>query len=234
MFFLTWTVIKLPSISSTTHHLQGQMSVKHCHPAAERNKEPILQTLKKYIDNSKDGQFLEISSGSGQHVAHIAPNFPRIIFQPSEIEDSSLKSIAVYAAECPTKNIKPPVLLDVKTPTSQWINGTLEKTSLDYILNINMIHISEWQCTEGLFRSSGELLKPSGLLFTYGPYAINGEIKPESNVEFDKSLRMRNPSWGLRDIVRQLEPLATTNNLLLIKTHDLPANNKLLVWQKEK
>uniref|UniRef100_A0A069DX98 Putative cytochrome p450 4c1-like protein n=1 Tax=Panstrongylus megistus TaxID=65343 RepID=A0A069DX98_9HEMI len=209
------------------------MSVKHCHPAAERNKEPILQTLRNYIADSKNGVLLEISSGSGQHVTHIAPNFPKITFQPSEIEDSSLKSIAVYAAECPTKNIKPPVFIDVRTPISQWLNGTLEKASLDYMLNINMIHISEWICTEGLFRSCGELLKPSGYLFTYGPYANDDVIVPESNVEFDESLRMRNKSWGLRDIARQLQPLALKYNIVLIKTHDLPANNKLLVWQKQ-
>ncbi|KAK9498266.1 hypothetical protein O3M35_002942 [Rhynocoris fuscipes] len=210
------------------------MSSKHCHPAAERNKEPILRTLQQYINPSTSATLLEISSGSGQHVAHIAPNFPNILFQPTEIEASSLRSISAYAEECPSRNIKPPVALDVRTPPDQWLNGALNKDSLDYILNINMMHISEWSCTEGLFRGSGELLKPEGYLFTYGPYADNGVIRPESNIEFDRSLRMRCSDWGLRDITTQLIPLALKNNIIFLKQHDLPANNKLLVWQKKK
>lgn len=85
----------------------------------------------------------------------------------------------------------------------------------------------------GLFYGAGVLLKPEGVLFTYGPYAFDGVITPESNVSFDESLRSRDSSWGLRDVVRELEPLSKTNGLHLEQKHDLPANNNFLVWRKK-
>jgi len=67
----------------------------------------------------------------------------------------------------------------------------------------------------------------------YGPYAVDGKITPDSNVNFDRSLRAENPDWGLRDIRRELEPLASGLGLRLVQTHDLPANNKFLAWLKQ-
>lgn len=72
--------------------------------AAERNKEPILEVLKKYISNTK-AYFLEISSGTGQHVAHFAPHFPNLTFQPSEYDKDMLSSIQAWGQECPTQNV---------------------------------------------------------------------------------------------------------------------------------
>lgn len=210
------------------------MSHKHCHPAAERNKEPIFQCLKKYIDATNKSQFLEISSGSGQHVSHIAPHFPNTTFQPTELENSSLRSINEYVAENKTGNIKNAQLLDVRESPDKWLGETLKPGSLDYIMNVNMMHISEWACSEGLFSGAGVLLKPEGLLFTYGPYAFDGKITPESNVNFDASLRSRDPSWGLRDVIQELQPLAKTHGLQLEQKHDLPANNNFLIWRKIK
>lgn len=69
------------------------------------------------------------------------------------------------------------------------------------------------------------------MLVTYGPYAYNGVITPQSNVEFDKTLRAQNPEWGLRDI-KDMERIAKEYGVKLVKMYDLPANNKCLVWQK--
>ncbi|CAH1388521.1 unnamed protein product [Nezara viridula] len=213
--------------------LGSQPSIKHCHPAAERNKEPILQALKKYIDVNKKGYLLEISSGSGQHVTHFAPNFPNITFQPTEMEISSLKSINEYIADYSNGNIKKTQFLDAREPLDNWLDGTLKSGSVDYILNINLVHISEWACSEGLFKGAGELLKKDGYLFTYGPYSFNGSITPQSNIDFNATLKARNPSWGFRDVHRELEPLAKENGIVLEGKHELPANNHFLVWRKK-
>lgn len=53
-----------------------------------------------------------------------------------------------------------------------------------------MVHITPWSCAEGLFASAGKLLKPGGIMVTYGPYAIHGEITPESNVNFNEALKV--------------------------------------------
>lgn len=99
---------------------------------------------------------------------------------------------------------------------------------MDFILNINLIHISSFICTERLFHNAGQVLKRGGLLFTYGPYAFHGKISPESNVRFNSMLRSQNPQWGLRDI-HQLATLAASAGMQLLEGVPMPANNHFLV-----
>lgn len=206
---------------------------KLIYPAANRNKEPILQVLKRFLLDTRDSPtpatFLEISSGSGQHVAHFAPNFPEIQFQPSEVDKDLFGSISYYAQNCAKRNIKEPIYIDI---TKNLATFGFQNESIDYIYNANMIHISPYECTIGLFRNAGEFLKKEALMITYGPYSKDGVITPESNVNFDASLRERDPSWGIRDI-NVLVKLAHDNNLTLIDTIEMPANNHALIWKKE-
>lgn len=135
-------------------------------------------------------------------------------------------------------NILDPIFVDISQDLSQqeakYKDQPLKacQNAFDFILNINMIHISPLKCTEGLFRNASKLLKTQGLLFTYGPYSENYKITPESNVAFDESLRSQNKEWGIKDIC-DLKKLADENSIDLIKIYDLPANNKLLVWKKK-
>ncbi|XP_017768512.1 PREDICTED: UPF0585 protein CG18661 [Nicrophorus vespilloides] len=207
-----------------------KMTEKINYPSAERNKVYILDVLKKHFDSSRPGDVLEIASGTGQHAAHFAKHFQNLTFQPTEYEDALFRSIQAYAADAfPKKNIRQPILVDVSNDCDGW---KLPLKRYDYMININMIHISPIECTEGLFRSAGKLLKPKGgLMATYGPYAEDGVIKPESNVDFDEDLKRRNPSWGLRDI-DDLKKIAKENGIELIDKCDMPSNNKCLVWMK--
>lgn len=203
------------------------MSPKQIYPAATRNAEPILQILKKTLDGTKSGlQLLEVSSGTGQHALHFANNFPNITFQPTEFERSLLPSIAAYAEESKYGNLKEPLYLDISKPCLENQHG-----QFDYILNINMLHVSPWSCTEGLFRNSGQLLKAGGLLIIYGAMAVDGVLEPESNRQFDKSIRRQNREWGVRD-VRDLQKEAAKYAISLRNMYDMPANNKMLVWAK--
>ncbi|XP_072318331.1 methyltransferase-like 26 [Eucyclogobius newberryi] len=199
-------------------------------PAADRNKEPILSVLRESLDPGKPLQALEISSGTGQHVTHFAQGLRNIVWQPSEYDHQSLASIEAHRAHYRQANVKPAIHLDASLSHEHW--GDFQPESLDLVLNINMIHISPMACTEGLFRGAGALLKPQGLLLTYGPYAVNGRITPQSNVDFDQSLRQRNSEWGLRDVVL-LRSIAEINGLFLEKMVDMPANNKCLLFRKE-
>lgn len=84
----------------------------------------------------------------------------------------------------------------------------------------------------GLFKGSCYALKPNGRLFTYGAYANNGVITPQSNIDFNSSIKARNPGWGLRDITDQLVPIASKYGFTLIDQIAMPSNNHFLVWSK--
>lgn len=213
-----------------------QSLIRLKNPSADRNCQPILDCLLKILDRTQPGlKLLEISSGTGQHISYISPSFPNITFYPSEYETSMFGSIRAFTES--QRNVELPMTIDIRRPFGKWnwltVNLVPTKVSgtFDYMLNINMIHITPWECTEGLFKNASGLLKPNGIMLTYGPFASNGILIPESNVNFDQYLRSTNPEWGVRDL-RDLQQLASTYGINLEKIFDMPANNKICVWRK--
>ena len=190
--------------------------------AAERNKDPILSVLESVLP--AQGSVLEIASGSGQHVCYFAASLPGIEWQPTEPDAANLGAIATRVRESGLANVLPPVTLDVQEP--RWTVAE----RYDAILCINMIHISPWSATHGLFRGAARLLGPRGLLVTYGPYLENGQAVP-SNLEFDASLKRRNPEWGLREL-EEVSRVASSHGLHREKVVRMPANNLLVVFAK--
>ena len=206
-------------------------------PAAERNKGPILEVLKTVIppkapEDGREIQVLEVASGTGQHVAHFAQAFPHVRWQPTEVCQRSIRSIAEYIKYYNLRNVNPPIFLDMAQdpPPADLVSEFTDR--LDVIICTNMIHITPWKCTQGLFAKAASFLRPGGLLVTYGPYAVDGVLTPESNVRFDMGLRSQNPEWGIRD-VKDLIPLGLGHGLSLLKIHEMPANNKILIFEKQ-
>lgn len=208
-------------------------------PAGERNKQPMLEVLQKHIDVNEKSNLLEISSGPGLHSSFFAGFLPNLTFQPSEFDKGMFSSIKAYRDSEKVDNVLDPIYIDISQDLSQWNAKFLNKSInecqnfFDYMLNLNMMHISPYECSEGLFVNSSKLLKPGGLLFTYGPYAVDGILEPESNISFDRSLKSRDPTWGIRDI-EDLKKLASANHIQLVFSYNLPSNNKCLVWKKNK
>lgn len=218
-------------------------------PSAERNQGPILEVLHRLLSRSGEKKLLEVSSGTGQHASIIGQQFTNIKIQPSEYEKRNFASIRAYAQDCMAQNVYPPIYIDIseefpkwdenrKTYNDYYFNDPTKKSishyfnDLDYMLNINMIHIAPFACTIGLFRTAGSLLKNNGLLITYGPVAVDGNLTPESNVAFDKHLRSENPEWGVRD-TKELKEIAGNFGITLDQMFDMPANNKILSWKKD-
>ncbi len=91
-----------------------------------------------------------------------------------------------------------------------------------------MIHISPWAATQALLTGAARHLSPQGKLVLYGPYLENGTAVP-SNLEFDASLKRRNPEWGLRDL-EEVTRLAATHGFRREQLVRMPANNLALVF----
>ena len=173
--------------------------------------------------------FCFVGSGSGQHVEYFAKALPNVIFQPSDVDDQLFSNIISIRMQSNLTNILDPILVDLTSTLDRW-----PSKKYDVVYCSNVLHISPWECSIGLFEGSNHLLdQNNGLLMIYGPFSMNGVITPQSNIEFDESLRQRNPLWGIRDI-GQLEVLSVKNNLHLTNIVDMPANNKILLFSRQK
>jgi hypothetical protein len=190
--------------------------MKQFAPATARNREPIREVLARVLPAS--GVVLEIASGTGEHAVHMAGAFPHLAWQPSDPDEVALASIAAWRAEVALPNLRAPVRLDVRDP--QW-------PAANAIACINMIHISPWEATLALF-AGARMLAPGELLYTYGPYRFDGVTAP-SNEDFDRSLRSRNPAWGVRDVA-DLRTAAA--GFTLVEAIAMPANNHSLVFRR--
>src|SRR5262245_30408707 len=80
-------------------------------PSAERNKAPVAEVLKQVLPAG--GLVLEISSGTGQHVAHFAQEMPHLTWQPSEYDEALLPSIGQWLIAEGLANVRAPLHLDV-------------------------------------------------------------------------------------------------------------------------
>ncbi len=191
-------------------------------PAVARNRGPILAILRQMLPHQ--GTVLEIASGSGEHALHFAADRPALMWQPSDVDPLALKSIAAYRAGAALPNILAPLEVNVQAPT--W-----PITRADAVVCINMIHISPWSASEGLFRGAGRVLPPGGVLYLYGPFQEHGRHTAPSNEVFDASLRARNPEWGVRDL-DEVSELALRNGLQMIERIAMPANNLSVVFDR--
>jgi SAM-dependent methyltransferase len=188
-------------------------------PATGRNRDPIRAVLAQHLPAS--GLVLEIASGSGEHAVHMARAFSAIDWQPTDVDDDALASIAAWRAEAGLANLQAPVRLDA-------IDAVWPITAADAIVCINMVHIAPWDAALGLFAGAARTLAAGGLLYMYGPYRMDGATAP-SNEDFDRSLRARDPRWGVRDVT-DLKRAAVGFDLEQIVA--MPANNHSLVFRR--
>jgi SAM-dependent methyltransferase len=186
-----------------------------------RNAEPIIAVLRSVLPGA--GAVLEIASGTGEHALHFARAFPHLTFQPSDPDPLALASVEAWRSEGPP-NLLAPLRLDASL--EDW-----PVKRADAVLCINMVHISAWAATEGLMRGAGRLLASGAPLVLYGPYRREGVATAPSNEAFDRSLKERNPLWGLRRL-EDVAAEAQRAGLALEQVVEMPANNLTLVLRK--
>jgi SAM-dependent methyltransferase len=197
--------------------------------AFHRNHQAIWAVLQRFLAG-KSGDVIEAGSGTGQHVADFAGRIPEITWWPSDLNEAHLKSIAAWRAHAGLANIRAPLRIDLSDPA--WCVEMQDGSGPGRLLAVfcaNVIHIAPWRVAEGLFAGAGRHLRSDGRLFLYGPFKRLGKHTAPSNAVFDKSLRERDPEWGVRDI-DDLRKLGEGAGLNLIETVEMPANNLILVF----
>jgi SAM-dependent methyltransferase len=202
-------------------------------PAAERNKEPILEVLRRVLPAK--GLVLEIASGTGQHVVHFARALPNLTWQPSDPDAGARASISAWIAESHLPNVHQPLELDV-------CREAWPVAACNAIVCINMIHISPWAATEALLDGARRLLLPGGVVYLYGPYRRHGQHTAPSNAAFDHTapsnaafdatLRSQDARWGVRDL-EQVAEAATARGFDVMETVAMPANNLSVVLSRQ-
>jgi len=189
--------------------------------ACERNKGPILAVLRGELAASRT--VLEIGSGTGQHAVYFAAHLPQLEWQPTEVP-GQLSELAARIGREGGANLRAPLPLDVGVQPWQ-VPGA------DAVFSANTLHIMAWEQVCDLFRGVGALLGTPAVLCVYGPFRYRGAYTSDSNAEFDRFLRGRDPLSGIRDF-EALDALARAQGLQLAADHDMPANNRTLVWRR--
>ena len=201
------------------------MNVKQYALATGRNREPIFQVLSEVLPQSS--KVLEIASGTGEHAVYFASKLPSCHWIPSDVNPESRSSITAWKNDSAIDNLSLPLSIDVTQ--DNWQSGVAKE--IDTIVNINMIHIAPWQACLGLMKGAGQILPSSGILYLYGPYKRDGEHTAVSNANFDRSLRERNPQWGVRDLEQVIEA-AGNDDLKLQQVIEMPANNLSIIFSR--
>ena len=195
--------------------------------ACENNKQPILDVLEKELIDAT--HILEIGSGTGQHSVYFAPKLSHLQWQTSDVVDNHW-AINAWHAAYPIANLHAPLAFDLVTdplPAS-----IMNRLPYDAVFTANTLHIISWALVEQLFKLVGKALPTDGKLIVYGPFNENGHYTSAGNQRFDAMLRQGNAGSGIRN-KEEVVKLASIHHLKLLTTYEMPANNQLLVFQKD-
>ncbi len=195
--------------------------MKQYSEACEQNCSPILDVLRNEFAESH--HVLEIGSGTGQHAVYFCRHLPHLQWQTSDLDENHA-SIRAWLAEAGLENARPPLTLDVSR--DDW-----PATRFDGVFSANTTHIMSWFAVECMFDGIGKLLDPRGRFCLYGPFNYGDRYTSSSNQRFDHWLKSRDPDSGLRNF-EDLDELAGMHGMMLVSDHQMPVNNRLLVWEK--
>lgn len=192
--------------------------------AAERNKEPILKVLKDVI-RGKDRRVLEIGAGTGQHAVFLAPHFPQVEWTATETAEP-LPLLNRRIQESQAFNLTPPRKLTIG-------EDSIPNRTYDVVFTANTFHIMSWKECKTLMKELSGALQEGGRVVIYGPFNYNGGFTSASNEEFDKNIKERFPSGGLRAFEDVLNAM-TKHGFELARDYEMPANNHCLVFHRLK
>jgi hypothetical protein len=192
-------------------------------PAAQRNRQPILDVLRRVLPAR--GTALEIASGTGQHATFFAAGLPAWTWQPTDVDADALASIEAWRSDAGLANLCAPWRLDVATLPWPGV------ASVDAIYCANLLHIAPWSACAALMSGAARHLGADGMLVIYGPFFVDGETPAPGNLAFDADLRARDPHWGVRRL-SDVAAVARDHGFALAESIAMPANNRTLVFRR--
>ncbi|MCF6777476.1 class I SAM-dependent methyltransferase [Thiotrichales bacterium 19X7-9] len=193
--------------------------MQHFSPATERNKAPILEQLIQWLNGNES--ILEIGSSSGQHGVYFTESMPNLAWQFSD-RKIYLAGLAENILNTNRSNLSLPIELDV-------VDYDWSTKKYDAIFSANTIHIMLDHEVEYFLNHVHLALKHNGKLIIYGPFNYQGNYTSESNKAFDLSLKQQ--GYGGIKPFERLDSMLSQCGFKLQKDIDMPANNRLLMWQ---
>jgi cyclopropane fatty-acyl-phospholipid synthase-like methyltransferase len=191
--------------------------------SCDENREPILYVIQPLLKHC--ASVLEIGSGTGQHAVYFAEKFPHLLWQASDCIEYHA-GINMWLQEAGLENTPAPIELDVST--SAW-----PQQKFDAVFSANTAHIMHWPDVEAMFAGAGSVLSAGGRLLLYGPFNYDNQYTSDSNARFDSWLKSRDPGSGIRNF-EDLDKLAQQAGMLLRCDYEMPANNRILYWEKSR
>lgn len=190
-------------------------------PATERNREPILEVLRREFAGCR--RVLELGSGTGQHAVFFGENLPELQWQCSDVTENHA-DIRQWLESAALPNVQAPVPLNV-------LHDPDPDGEFDAVFSANTAHIMKVEAVQCMFALAGRILGDGQPFCLYGPFRLDGDFTSESNASFDASLKSRNPEMGIRDL-EMLDDLASKAGLQRQSLIAMPANNFIAVWRK--
>jgi hypothetical protein len=216
--------------------------------ACERNKEPILAMLRRWLPTPV--RVLEVGSGSGQHATHFCRQLPDLHWQTTDRAEylpdlrerlAVSRTIATRDGNDRDANASRPVALeplatgselpeplelDVDRP-EQW-----PQRRYGAVFSANTTHIMAAESVPRLLAGAAGVLEEGGLLLLYGPFLRRGQPTAPSNGAFDAHLRSLDPAMGLRE-AETLIAAAAAQGLVLQAIEPMPSHNLMLIAQRQ-
>ena len=203
---------------------EAKVGVDH-HPSALRNRVPISVAARTLLSTDSEGLALEVGSGTGAHLEVLAADFPKLQWRPSEYavnkivvrgfhEDLegpgrpregilTLEALDSLLSRFP--NVLHALEVDVSQPFDTWPEELSVATEGDHsagpgsfalVYCSNVLHITPWAVTEGLFAGAGAALRPGGSLMIHGPFKVDGKCTTPETELFVSAAQL--VMWGLQ------------------------------------
>ena len=198
---------------------------RRCSPSAERNLPVVRQLAAEWF--SEVECLVEVGSGTGQHAAGIIDSLPGTHWQPTD-RHPDCELIRAWAADAQAVER----ILAARALDAAVFGDWAALQAFDGVLSVNTLHIMAWSECQAFFAHAGRRAGAGCLLMIYGPFHVDGNATSAGNAAFDARLREDGAGSGIRHL-EAVRALAAGTGWLERAHYHVPANNQVLVWERE-